>query len=183
MNYAHELVRPANDNDRKRAFDGHFLRSRIKEEKVVRVVPVLFGLWADETSGTLSKRSAHFETWQFHLANIAVELNQHPGFIRFIAAAKGVECLDIANAVVLDIQKKLENRNLAIDPDSNQVLLVGTAVYLMGDGPKLSIFCSYSGVQSAFFCRMADLQQISWQRVTCYTCSVTFFVVTRNHRS
>ena len=45
MSSDEKLVRPANDKDRKRALNGHFLRARIKQESVVRVITVPFGIF------------------------------------------------------------------------------------------------------------------------------------------
>ena len=150
------ISRHATEQERKRAADGHYLREQIEKHGIQQVLPCILGFWADETSSTLSKRSAHFETWQFHSANLPAKLNQHPMFVKFIAAAKNVSCLDIANAVVADVNNHLENGVVCAAPDGHRVLLVGTAAYLMGDGPKHLIFCNHAGVQATFFCRMCE---------------------------
>ncbi|ORZ37296.1 hypothetical protein BCR44DRAFT_1043334 [Catenaria anguillulae PL171] len=114
------------------------LRALARDHGAARIAPILIGLWADEASGTLSKRSAHFETWQFHVANLPAHLNQHPTIIQFIAAAKNVECLDIANAAVHDIQSELKKGLVCVPPNGETAIMVGTASYFMGDGPKHS---------------------------------------------
>ncbi|ORZ30111.1 hypothetical protein BCR44DRAFT_1018804 [Catenaria anguillulae PL171] len=76
--------------------------------------------------------------------------------VRFICAAKGVSCLEIAEAIVDDVTEVLERGFLWTDPYGNKIVITGTVAYLMGDGPKLSIFASHRGSLCRWFCRICD---------------------------
>ena len=120
------------------------------------MVVLHIGLWADETSGNRSKRFNLFETWQCHLANVPRAFNMRESNVRFICAAKGVSCLEIAEAIVDDVTETLERGFLWTDPNGNKIVITGTVAYLMGDGPKLSIFASHRGSLCRWFCRICD---------------------------
>ena len=53
---------------------------------------------------------------------------QHPTFIKFIAAAKNVDCLDIANIVIDDINSVLELGIPCVNSMGEVVLIIGTVV-------------------------------------------------------
>ncbi|KAI9219479.1 hypothetical protein BC828DRAFT_439527 [Blastocladiella britannica] len=109
----------------------------------LEIIVVPIGFWADETSGNTSKKYNLFETAAYKIANINGALGRLPHNAQFIAAAKGVSCLEIGEAVVADAVHELANGVVWVNPQGQKVVLVGVVAYLMGDGPKLSLMSSH----------------------------------------
>ncbi|KAI9216913.1 hypothetical protein BC828DRAFT_400685 [Blastocladiella britannica] len=112
-------------------------------EHDAKIVIVPVGFWADETSGNTSKKYNLYETAGYKMANVDGALGRLLHNAQFIAAAKGVTCLDIGEAVVADANRELTNGVLWVDPNGKKVVLVARFAYIMGDGPKLSLMASH----------------------------------------
>jgi hypothetical protein len=111
--------------------------------------------WADETSGTRSKRFNYFETAWYTLLNIPHKLERQIYALRFIASVPEATCHDVMAAIVADLYKEVQPGVLAAAPGGDHVLVGGDITALLGDGPKLSGLSSHLGSRSRFMCRVA----------------------------
>ncbi|KAI9188936.1 hypothetical protein H9P43_000358 [Blastocladiella emersonii ATCC 22665] len=131
----------------------HHARRLSMENGGIPVLPIVIGKWADETMGNTSKRNNKFEVAQYHLGNVPASINYCPDSCVFIAAAKGVEPLHLAQKIIADFKDKVERGILAVDPQGKKVVLVGRCGYVLGDAPKLAMVASLASLTGAYRCR------------------------------
>ncbi|KAI9173190.1 hypothetical protein H9P43_007321 [Blastocladiella emersonii ATCC 22665] len=131
----------------------HHARQLSMENGGIPVLPIVIGKWADETTGNTSKRNNKFEVAQYHLGNVPASINYCPDLCVFIAAAKGVEPLHLAQKIIADFKDKVERGILAVDPQGKKVVLVGRCGYVLGDAPKLAMVASLASLTGAYRCR------------------------------
>ncbi|KAL7747630.1 hypothetical protein RI367_007071 [Sorochytrium milnesiophthora] len=122
------------------------------------VVRVAINLFADDMSGSATKKWNKHESVYMVIANLPFAEQQRRCNIHFVATTKGDTAMDLFHGVVGNIKDKLERGFVAYDALTKQpVLVVGCVFSILGDNPASSAFASHTvGASAKSCCRMCD---------------------------
>ncbi|EJD39390.1 hypothetical protein AURDEDRAFT_37439, partial [Auricularia subglabra TFB-10046 SS5] len=118
----------------------------------VRAVPCW--LYADDTSGNMSKKWNEHNSFLFTLAGLPREHAQLEYNIHFLTTSNTAEVTEMMDAAISQFEECQETGIWAYDVAEHElVLLIPSVFAMLGDNPMQSEFCCHIGLRGRFFCR------------------------------
>lgn len=129
----------------------HPLKSKAAGRPVIMLPIVLF---SDDTSGNISKKWHKFDSWSVILAGLPRHYNSKMANVHFCCCSDSVSALDMAEAIVSDLNL-LEQGIEAYDSLTEEiVLVVAPLLCVIADNPRASELLNHLGGTAKKYCRM-----------------------------
>ena len=122
----------------------------------VEVIPLI--LFSDDVSGNISKKWNKFDVWAMMFAGLPRAINSHLENIHFLCASNKVDCLEMANALVGDLNVLERDGILLYDAFlKKEVIVIAPVICAIADNPRASDIVSHSGNSAVKYCRICEV--------------------------